>query len=193
MRFLNNPFSIWFWLTWAIFLVWQNYAFTYVSRARNSASLKSHCLAALQSNGVWFLQTLFVFGAFKSILDGKFGYGMTAAAVLYYTAFTMVGSIWAHYRRLKKEAGANAVGANKKYAQVPVEEWARVQEMMVALNEGYVKSSEFERVAKLAQDAYGITVGLIPDSGISASKVGGAAMVSGLPSDADPMDFIKKK
>ena len=38
MHFLNDPFSIWFWLVWAIFLVWQNYAFTYVSRARNSAS-----------------------------------------------------------------------------------------------------------------------------------------------------------
>lgn len=127
MKFLNNPFSVWFWLVWAVFLVWQNYAFTFVSRARNSGSLKRHMVAALQSNGVWFLQTLFVFSAFKNILEGKYGLGMTAFAVLYYTAFTMAGSIYAHFRALKKEAGMAAVGANKKYAQIPAEQWETVR------------------------------------------------------------------
>lgn len=159
--FMNDPFSIWFWLTWAVFLVWQNYAFTYVSRARNSASLKSHVAAALQSNGVWFLQTLFVFGAFKNILEGKFGIGMTACAVLYYTAFTMTGSIYAHYRRLKKESGATAVGANKKYAQISVEEWVRVK--------------------ALAEEAHLMSAGALPVSGIAATKVGDHIVTSGLP------------
>ena len=171
MHFLNDPFSIWFWLVWAIFLVWQNYAFTYVSRARNSASLKSHMAAALQSNGVWFLQTLFIFSAFKSILDGKYGYGMTAGAVLYYTAFTMAGSLWAHYRRLKKESGMSAVGASKKYVQITPEEW--------------------ERVKSMAATAYDITADMIPAAGITAKKFDGAPVVTGLPEDPDPKQFMK--
>jgi hypothetical protein len=127
MKFLNNPFSIWFWLVWAVFLIWQNYAFTFVSRARNSGSLKRHMMAALQSNGVWFLQTLFVFGAFKNIIDGRFGLRWTIFAIFFYTAFTMLGSLYAHFQALKKEHGLAAVGANKKYAQIPVEEWEKVR------------------------------------------------------------------
>lgn len=123
MEFLSNPKSVTFWLVWALFLVWQNYAFTFVSRARNSGSLKRHMIAALQSNGVWFVQTLFVFTAFKAIIEGRYGWGMALFAALYYTAFTMTGSIYAHYRALKKESGMSAVGASKKYAQVPILEW----------------------------------------------------------------------
>jgi hypothetical protein len=169
--FLNDPFSVWFWLIWAVFLVWQNYAFTYVSRARNSASLKSHVAAALQSNGVWFLQTLFVFGAFKSILEGKFGIKWTAFAVLYYTAFTMTGSIYAHYRRLKKESGKTAVGANEKYAQIPVAQWAKVQEILAT----------YDETRGLAQEAHLCAVGAVPDSGIAATKIAGQVVTTGLP------------
>lgn len=127
MSFLSDPNSVWFWTTWAGFLVWQNYAFTFVSRARNSASLKRHMMAALQSNGVWFVQTLFVFTAFKRIIEGEYGWGMALFAALYYTAFTMAGSIYAHYCALKKEQGLSAVGASKKYAQIPIAEWEAVK------------------------------------------------------------------
>lgn len=127
MKFLNDPFSVWFWLAWAIFLVWQNYAFTFVSRARNSASLKRHMVAAIQSNGIWFIQTIFVFTAFKSIVEGKYGPWMTLGAVLYYTVFTMAGSLYAHHRALKNERGKNAVGASKVYAQITNEDWVRVK------------------------------------------------------------------
>src|SRR5712691_1411258 len=141
MNFLSDPYSLWFWLLWPITLIWQNYAFTYVSRARNSGSLKRHAIAALQSNGVWFLQTIFVFTAFQNIMSGKYGIPLTIASVLMYTAFTMLGSLYAHYRALKKEAGMGAVGANKKYAQIPVEEWERVKKFaletqVVVIKEG---------------------------------------------------------
>lgn len=125
--FMNDPNSILFWLTWAPMLLWQNYAFTEVSRARSSGSLKRHALAALQSNGVWFLQSLFVYSAFMKILQGEFGIKKAIFAIFFYTVFTMSGSIYAHFRALKKETGSKAVGANKKYAQIPVEEWNDVK------------------------------------------------------------------
>ena len=130
MGFLSDPHSLWFWLLWPITLIWQNYAFTFVSRARNSGSLKQHMIAAVQSNGVWFLQTIFVFTAFQNIMSGGYGWGLTIAAVLCYTFFTMLGSLYAHYRALKKEAWMTAVGANRKYAQIPAEEWAAVKSLL---------------------------------------------------------------
>jgi hypothetical protein len=42
------------WIIWAGVLLAQNFSFTFVSRARNSGSLKRHVIAALASNGVWF-------------------------------------------------------------------------------------------------------------------------------------------
>ncbi len=131
MTFLSDPSSLLFWLVWAIFLTWQNYAFTMVSRARNSGSLRRHVLAALQSNGVWFVQTLFVFSAFKGIIEGQYGLGLSLFAALYYTVFTMAGSIYSHYRALKKESGATAVGANAKYAQITVDEWKAAKTILL--------------------------------------------------------------
>ncbi len=134
MSFLQNPNSVVFWAFWAVFLVWQNYAFTFVSRARNSGSLRRHMIAAVQSNGVWFVQTLFVFSAFTKIFTGEYGIGMAVFAALFYTAFTMSGSLYAHFRALKKESGLDAVGANKKYAQIPAEEWERVKARVALLD-----------------------------------------------------------
>jgi len=132
VSFLSDPHSPWFWLLWPVVLMWQNYAFTFVSRARNSGSLKRHALAALQSNGVWFLQTIFVFTAFQNIMSGRYGVPLTLAAVAVYTAFTMIGSLFAHYRALRAERGMGAVGANKRYAQIPADEWAAVKEKVLA-------------------------------------------------------------
>lgn len=125
--FLGDTTSPIFWLLWSVALIWQNYAFTRVSRARNSGSLKAHAVAALQSNGVWFLQSLFVYSAFMNILTGKAGIVKAIGAALYYTVFTMAGSIYAHYVSLKKEKGATAVGANKKYAQISIDDWTIVK------------------------------------------------------------------
>ena len=113
---------------------------------------------------------------------------MTAFAALYYTAFTMAGSIWAHYRRLKKESGANAVGANKKYVQITVEEWANFKDDFTGVDNTALRAEaaiqkltgDFGRVKQLAEQAYDISVGIVPNSGIAASKVAGAPVVTGM-------------
>jgi len=126
-----NLSSTLFWLVWAVVLIWQNYSFTQVSRARNSGSLKRHVIAALQSNGVWFISQIFAVSAFVEIIKGKHGWGMALFAALFYTVFTMSGSIFAHYRSLKTEKGDTAVGANKKYKQVTVEEWKALKDAVL--------------------------------------------------------------
>jgi hypothetical protein len=143
LTFLGDPHSLLFWLLWPLTLIWQNYAFTQVSRARNSGSLKRHMVASLQSNGVWFLQTIFVFSAFQNIMSGQYGVLLTIAAVAMYTGFTMLGSLYAHWRALKKETGLSAVGANKKYAQITAEEWESIR--------GFFAEARAKRAAREAK------------------------------------------
>jgi hypothetical protein len=179
VSFLGNTSSPFFWVAWSLALIWQNYAFTRVSRARNSGSLKAHALAALQSNGVWFIQSLFVYSAFMSILTGKAGWVKAVGAALYYTAFTMAGSLYAHFRSLKKEKGATAVGANKLYAQIPVAEYERLR-AVADHYEAHVKD-DFASVKNMAENAYSIVVGSIPDSRIAATKIAGQLVTTGVP------------
>ena len=134
----------------------------------------------------------------------------------------------------------------EKYAQVPVEDWVLLQELLrctrqgaaenkglalmtpderlalgklaAASSDGYglVKVDEYQRVAgvvqsapwvdarkyaedraevervkRIAQQAYDVCIGMIPDSAISASKVGGEVVTTGFP-DLDPAAFVKK-
>lgn len=91
----------WSWLAWAGLLVVQNASFTLVSRARNSKSLSYHALAAVGSNGVWFVSQLLLFGYMLDVLKS----GSWAAAVqvgVWYTVWTIVGSVGMHYIALKK-------------------------------------------------------------------------------------------
>lgn len=178
---LSNTSSPFFWVAWSLALVWQNYAFTRVSRARNSGSLKAHALASIQSNGVWFLQSLFVYSAFMNILTGKAGVIKAIGAALYYTAFTMAGSLYAHYVSLKKEKGASAVGANKKYAQIPTEEYEALKKAVATIP----SVEEFTRVKGLAEQAYDMSLGMVPSSGVTAQKFGdGMVTTGGVSTDA---------
>lgn len=115
------------WLLWAPILLAQNFAFTFVSRARNSGSLKRHLVAGIFSNGVWFVSQLFIFSKMFKMMTGAYGVWMAIFTGLFYTLFTLTGSITAHYYSLQSEKGKTAVGANKKYAQIPVEEWNNVK------------------------------------------------------------------
>jgi len=119
------------WVFWAWVLVAQNFAFTYVSRARNSASLGRHAKAAVFSNGVWYASQLIIVGKLFAYLKGDFGLQMAIFTGIYYTAFTMTGSLIAHYLALKSERGKSAVGASAKYAQVPVAEWEEVRRLVL--------------------------------------------------------------
>jgi hypothetical protein len=111
------------WIIWAIFLLAQNFSFTFVSRARNSGSLKRHMIAALLSNGIWFGSQLILLTDVINMIKGSSGIGMAFLAGLFYTVVTMAGSLWAHKICLKNEEGKDAVGANDKYVQITKETW----------------------------------------------------------------------
>lgn len=125
--FLYPPIASW--VFWAWVLVAQNFAFTFVSRARNSASLSRHAKAAIFSNGVWFASQLIILSKLFGYLKGDYGIGMAIFTGVFYTAFTMAGSLIAHYFSLKSEEGKAAVGANMRYAQISVEEWEQVKRL----------------------------------------------------------------
>jgi hypothetical protein len=95
------------WLAWAVLLVVQNASFTLVSRARNSKSLSYHALAAVGSNGVWFVSQFLLFGYMLDVL--KSGSWLAAVQVgAWYTTWTIVGSVGMHYLALHKiEKGRN--------------------------------------------------------------------------------------
>lgn len=118
------PESVWF--IWAANLVAQNFMFTIVSRARNSGSLRRHVVAAIGSNGVWILQMQILMGPMLEYLNGKHGSLAQIAVGAYYTAFTVAGSVAAHYWALRTEKGKSAVGANAKYVQITRAEWESV-------------------------------------------------------------------
>ena len=58
-------------------------------------------------------------------MTGAYGVPAAIGTSLYYTVFTMGGSLMAHYYSLKNEKGKSAVGANAKYAQIPIDEWTQ--------------------------------------------------------------------
>lgn len=95
---------LWFWL-----LVLQNAAFTWVSRARNSGSLGYHAIAAVFSNGIWFVsQFLLISMVVKPgmSLDEIILMGMV------YVLATVFGSVLMHYVAMRFfESGKKKVGA----------------------------------------------------------------------------------
>lgn len=102
------------WIGWAILLVIQNFAFTAVSRGRNSGSIVYHGVASFFSNGVWFAQFFIIFNVMEAIqervLEGQYFFGFMA--FLIYTVFTMTGSLTAHHiLRNRFEKGKTRVGA----------------------------------------------------------------------------------
>jgi hypothetical protein len=105
---------MWNWIIWGPLLVAQNFAFTFVSRARNSASLKRHAVAAIASNGIWLVNQFFLFTTMFKALRGEMGWKACVGAALYYTVFTMSGSIYAHWWSLRTEKGLSRVGAYAK-------------------------------------------------------------------------------
>jgi hypothetical protein len=98
-------------LLWALFLIFQNASFTFVSRARNSGSYALHAIAALCSNGVFFAQQ---FVGIVIVLD-VIQHGTIAerfAVGLFYTVFTVIGSVTMHWVGVNFiEKGKRKVGA----------------------------------------------------------------------------------
>jgi hypothetical protein len=85
----------------------------------------------------------------------------------------------------------------RKYKRVTIEEWERLQKTVKALctkaatNEEVERlrvkvdslptAEEFNRHKGLAQQAFDCMVGMIPDSQIRATKVGGVVVTTGFP------------
>lgn len=115
------------WVLWAFILILQNFAFTFVSRARNSGSLVRHMVAGVFSNGVWFVSQIIIFSQLYAIMTGRYGIPKAIFTSIFYTVFTLTGSLLAHYYSLISERGKSAVGATKKYVQITPEQWSEVQ------------------------------------------------------------------
>jgi predicted Co/Zn/Cd cation transporter (cation efflux family) len=98
-------------VAWGAFLLLQNASFTFVSRARNSASYGLHVVAAMCSNGVWFAQNLISLGVILDVLY----HGTRAQQIevgAYYTACTVTGSVLMHWIGKRFiEKGRRRVGA----------------------------------------------------------------------------------
>ena len=99
------------WVYWALLLLAQNASFTWVSRARNSASIGYHALASVCSNGVWIVGQFVIFDQFMKVKES--GDALLLAVVcVYYTIFTVVGSIGMHALLMRYvEKGNRKVGA----------------------------------------------------------------------------------
>ena len=95
------------WIVWALMLIAQNAAFTWVSRARNSGSLGYHALASVFSNGIYIVSMFFIVDKLKSA-----GPGHIASVAVFYTTFTLIGSVAMHHVSMKYlEKGKRKVGA----------------------------------------------------------------------------------
>lgn len=100
------------WIWWAIILLAQNASFTWVSRARNSASLGYHALASVFSNGVWIVGQFVIFDKFMEVKQSGDRWLM-AGVFLYYTLFTVSGSVGMHHMLMRYvEKGKRKVGAS---------------------------------------------------------------------------------
>lgn len=99
---------------WALLLVAQNAAFTWVSRARNSGSDWYHAIAAVFSNGIWFAANFVTFERVWAVLktgDWKFGLGVG----LVYVVSTVTGSVlMGKFLRQYVEKGKRRVGSYEK-------------------------------------------------------------------------------
>lgn len=99
------------WILWALALMVQQASATWVSRARNSGSVRYHAIASIGSNGIWFLSQVFLLNNLLAGLRDQ-AWVRIAGIGLFYTVFCVIGSITAHTLLLKYvERGSRKVGA----------------------------------------------------------------------------------
>lgn len=99
------------WIVWAIALVCQNASFTMVSRARNSGSVKYHALAAVLSNGIYFLVLAVAVDKINAA-RASHSWPLFLGTAAWYTAWTVVGGVTMHSFLLRYvEKGARRVGS----------------------------------------------------------------------------------
>ena len=82
-----------------------------MSRARNSGSLRYHAVAAVGSNGIWFISQFFVVSVLTDVINsGSIRLGILSG--LFYLVLTTVSSVTMHhFLQTKVEKGKAKVGA----------------------------------------------------------------------------------
>jgi hypothetical protein len=94
---------------WFLLLVLQNAAFTWVSRARNSGSYGYHAVAAIFSNGIWFLSNIFLIGM---VAKPDMPYSELTLLSVIYVGGTVTGSVLMHWVAVNWfETGKRKVGS----------------------------------------------------------------------------------
>ena len=89
------------WIAWAMLLLLQNGSFTLVSRARNSKSLVYHGVAAVLSNGIWFLSLGIAVNKLAEAREAG-SWWLLAITAAFYTTFAVVGSVGMHHVLMTK-------------------------------------------------------------------------------------------
>ena len=85
------------WIIWCAVLFFQNFAFTIVSRARNSSSVRYHALASVGSNGMWFLQNVLLIDMLTTLNMDRLAMGVC------YIVLTTAGALTSHFIALRFE------------------------------------------------------------------------------------------
>ena len=98
------------WVLWALVLMIQNAAFTWVSRARNSGDVVWQGVASIFSNGTWVIVQAFLISRLWPSFDQGDWLGLTRV-LLFYTVFTTIGAVATHHLLLTLEKGKKRVGA----------------------------------------------------------------------------------
>lgn len=99
------------WIIWAIILMLQNGSTTWASRARNSGSVAYHSIAAVFSNGIWFVSFTFLT---DSVLAAAAAGSMLnwIGLLAFYITFTVTGATIAHHLSMTYlETGKRQIGA----------------------------------------------------------------------------------
>jgi len=97
-------------IPWAVLLYFQNMAFSWASRSRNSGDPKWHLKAARFSNGIWFFSQSLMFSQFLLAWQQDAWYRLLVLWIVY-TETTARGSVGGMIRLLKRESGKQRVGA----------------------------------------------------------------------------------
>lgn len=129
------------WVAMALLLVAQNFAFTVVSRARNSGSDAFHAIASVFSNGIWVVVNFLLVQGWTEVM-AQDSFGLFAAVAGFYIAFTVIGSVFGgKVSRTFFERGKRRVGhyedkfdAKKEIAKLRKVVWL-LNEQVATLNQ----------------------------------------------------------
>ena len=100
------------WIIWGILLLIQNASFTWVSRARNSANVWYHAVAAIGSNGVWIVSQFVLVNKFVEVMKSG-DRRMLIVVCVFYTTLTVIGSVSTHSLLMRfVEKGSRNIGSH---------------------------------------------------------------------------------